>query len=373
MGNAIVLVSISGEKSGWRRSANKGYCAMQEKSHYSLIEPSDPRWMDFILTCPQANIFHHPSWIQLMHECHGYSASILAVCGDSGNIRAGLPFMKVNSFLTGRRWVSLPFSDYCNPLYGDEAALEELTCQLVRTFQSHPLKKIEIRWRLPEHVEIQQVSEFVLHAIQLDPDPAQVSKRFKRTHLQNIHTAEERGVKVEFGDQLKHLEAFYDLQLETRRRHGVPAQPWKYFELLWHHIVRAGMGFVLLATKNDEYIAGMVYLGWGRTLVAKYAASREDRFNLRPNNLLFWEGIRWGCKNGFAVFDMGRTEVENTGLRNFKSRWGAVEQPLYYSTISSKPLKKSSNRLERILHSVIQGSPLWVCRISGELLYRHVG
>jgi CelD/BcsL family acetyltransferase involved in cellulose biosynthesis len=133
------------------------------------------------------------------------------------------------------------------------------------------------------------------------------------------------------------------------------------------------MGFVLLAKKDDEYIAGMVYLAWNRTLIAKYAASREDRFNLRPNNLLFWEGIRWGCQNGFALFDMGRTEVENTGLRTFKNRWGAREEPLYYSILSGKRLRPSSGKLDRILHSVIHHSPLWVCRLSGEWLYRHVG
>jgi hypothetical protein len=346
---------------------------MQEQGHHILIEPSDPRWMEFIQTCPEANIFHHPGWMRLMHECYGYSGFILAIPDERGKIRAGLPFMKVDSPFTGHRWVSLPFSDYCRPLYQDEAALEELTCQLIHTFQSNHLKKMEVRWCLPPQPEIQQVAEFVLHTIRLDPDPAQVSKRFKRTHLQNIHTAEERGVKIEFGDQPEHLKAFFDLQLETRKRHGVPAQPWRYFELLWQHIVRPGIGFVLLAIKDDEYVAGTVYLGWGRTLIAKYAASREDRFNLRPNNLLFWEGIRWGCKNGFTVFDMGRTELKNAGLRNFKSRWGAVEEPLYYSILSSSPLKPSSGRLEHILHSIIQHSPLWICRISGELLYRHVG
>jgi len=346
---------------------------MQQQIQPFLIQPTDPRWMEFIQTCPDANIFHHPAWMELMHRCYGYSAAILAIPDGPGSIRAGLPFMKVNSFLTGRRWVSLPFSDYCRPLFRDEAALAELTGQLVCIFRSEAIKRMEVRWRLPGQAGIQQVSEFVLHTIKLDPDPVQVAKRFKRTHLQNIHQAEERGVSVESGDRLEHMKAFYALQLETRKRHGVPAQPWKYFELLWQHIVKAGMGFVLLATKENEYIAGMVYLGWGCTLIAKYAASREDKFNLRPNNLLFWEGIRRGCQHGFAVFDMGRTEKENTGLRNFKSRWGAREEPLEYSILSRKPYSLSSGRLDRILHAVIGNSPLWVCRICGELLYRHVG
>ena len=212
-----------------------------------------------------------------------------------------------------------------------------------------------------------------MHTIQLEPDPDQVSKRFKRTHLQNIRQAEERGVKVEFGDKLEHLKVYYDLQLETRKRHGIPAQPWKYFALLWKYIVSDGKGFVLLAQNDNEYIAGMVYLSWGKTLIAKYAASREDSFKLRPNNLLFWEGMRWGCQNGYQVFDMGRTELENKGLRNFKCRWGAVEEPLNYSVLSAKAFQPSSDKLDRLLHTIIQRSPLWVCRLTGELLYKHVG
>jgi CelD/BcsL family acetyltransferase involved in cellulose biosynthesis len=346
---------------------------MNDASHYILLTPGDPRWMVFIRTSPDANIFHHPAWMKLMQDCYGYKCSILAVLDEKGDVRAGLPFMKVSSLLTGQRWVSLCFSDYCNPLYRDETALEELTCQLIHVFKSHPSTKMEVRWLLPERQEIQRSSEFVLHTIPLDPDPVKVSKRFKRTHLQDIHTAEERGVTVRFGDQLEDLEAFYNLQLETRKRHGVPAQPWKYFEKLWQHIVCAEMGFVLLAMHENETIAGMVYLGWGRTLIAKYAASREDHFNLRPNNLLFWEGIRWGCEHGFEVFDMGRTEIENAGLRNFKSRWGAVEKPLYYSKLSPNPAEPSSGKLVQMMHSIIQHSPRWVCRISGELLYKHVG
>lgn len=338
-----------------------------------LLQPSDPRWMDFITTCPDANIFHHPAWMDLMSDCYGYKPHVLVVLNEHDELSAGIPFMDVTRPFSSLKRVSLPFSDYCNPLYRDESSHQALTMSLVQMFTKDHVKRIEVRWCLPEHEPIQRITDFVLHTIRLNPDINVVSKNFKRTHWQNIHTAEDRGVKVEFGDELKHVRAFYDLQLETRKRHGVPAQPWKYFELLWHYVISKGMGFILLAKKDDEVIAGMVYLGWGNTLIAKYAASREDHFNLRPNNLLFWEGICWGCRNGFTVFDMGRTEIANTGLRTFKSRWGAVEEPLWYSVITGKPIQHSNGRLERAMHSIIQHSPLWLCRLSGELLYRYVG
>lgn len=338
-----------------------------------IMLPSDALWMKFITSCPEANIFHHPQWMHLMSDCYGYKAHVLAILDEHGDISAGLPFMDVASPFSSLRRVSLPFSDYCNPLYRDDNSHRVLIERLIQMFIDENIRQIEVRWCLPEREQIQRTTDFVLHTIRLNPDPAVVAKKFGRTHWQNIHTAEDRGVKVEFGDELKHIRAFYDLQLETRRRHGVPAQPWKYFELLWHYLIDKGMGFVMLAKKDDEIIAGMVCLGWGNTLIAKYAASHEDRFNLRPNNLLFWEGICWGCHNGFVIFDMGRTEIGNTGLRNFKSRWGAVEQPLVYSTLAHQPIHHIDARFKHAAHFIIQRSPLWVCQLAGELLYRYVG
>ncbi|MBN1304194.1 MAG: GNAT family N-acetyltransferase [Anaerolineales bacterium] len=346
---------------------------MDTQIQHRLIEASDSSWLEFIQSCNNANIFHHPVWLEMMSECYGYRPAIVAILDEYGNIQAGLPFLKVQSPFTGRRWVSIPFSDYCKPLYRDDSALDALTRQLVHLYQENKIDKLEVRWALPDNTNIHTTADFVLHTLRLNPDPDQVSRKFKRTHLQNIHQAEERGVEVELGDQLEHMKVFFKLQLETRKRHCVPCQPWRYFELLWRRVVKSGMGFVLLAKKDGEYIAGMVYLGWNKTLIAKYAASSQDSFNLRPNNLLFWEGIRFGCLNGYEVFDMGRSEIENAGLRKFKSRWGAVEEPLNYSIIADKPDKTANSRLESMLHSVIERSPLWVCRLSGELLYRHFG
>ena len=141
---------------------------MQVKDQQFLIDPSDPRWMDFINSSSEANIFHHPAWMELMSECYGYSPVILVVPDENGEIRAGLPFMKVNSLLTGQRWVSLPFSDYCNPLYRDDSALAALTQQLVLIHQENRLEKLEVRWELPECADIQKVSEFVLHTIKFN-------------------------------------------------------------------------------------------------------------------------------------------------------------------------------------------------------------
>lgn len=346
---------------------------METTGTHQALDPTDERWVEFACSCPQANVFYHPAWIEMLSACYGYPALILAVFSQDGWIRAGLPLMKVNSPLTGRRWVALPFTDYCGPLYREEADLYELAGWLVQLYELGETSRIEIRAAMPAWTSFQAHCDFVLHTIELCPKIDLVSKRFKRTHLQNIRNAEARGVQVVRADCLEQMWVFYNLQLETRKRHGVPVQPKRFFELLWRYVISAGLGQILLAHKDGEYLAGMVYLHWNHSLIAKYAASREDRLNLRPNNLLFWEGMRWGCENGYTLFDMGRTEIANEGLRTFKNRWGSQEQQLVYSTLAATTLRTEANRFSDMLHRLIQRSPDWVCRASGELLYRHFG
>jgi len=107
-------------------------------------------------------------------------------------------------------------------------------------------------------------------------------------------------------------------------------------------------------------------------IVYKYAASDRDAWNLRPNHLVVWDAIRWGCENGYRSFDFGRTDTHNSGLRSFKSGWGGTEYPLVYSTVGGVHSHRDTpSLLRRSATKIIQGSPVWVCQATGELLYKY--
>jgi CelD/BcsL family acetyltransferase involved in cellulose biosynthesis len=338
-----------------------------------FLVPDDKHWIDFVSSKPQATIFHHPAWLKSLAECYGFRPFVIAVCDASGHVQAGLPVMEVRSRLTGHRWVALPFTDYCPPLYDDFDALDQLTHDLAFLYQAGRVPKIEIRWELPAYPSIQSHPAYYLHTVKLASDPQVVMKRFERTHRQNIGTAENRGVHIERGTEPEHLCRFYQMQLETRRRIGVPVQPWKFFDLLGRNLLARGLGFVLLAYRDTQCLAGGLFMHWQQTITYKYAASSNEGQECRPNNLLSWTAMRWGCENGCTVFDLGRTDLENAGLRRFKKGWGAEESPLIYSVLSTLPPNTSNGKLTSFVETVIQKMPPWVCRVSGELLYRHFG
>ena len=338
-----------------------------------VLDLADTRWHNFAAEQSQAQIFHHPAWTQLMADCYGYRPFVLAVRDADGHIRAGIPMVEVPGLLRGRRWVALPFSDYCAPLTCSPDAQSTLINSLIQAYEAGNAPPIELRCELPPHTAVKSHSEHVLHTLTLDPDSSSVAGRFHSTHRRNIKVAQTRGVRIERGNEREHVEAFYRLHLETRRRQGVPIQPWRFFDLLWSKLIANGLGFVLLAYKDDECLAGAVFLHWQRTLTYKYGASAADGLNLRPNNLLFWTAIQWGCENGYSLFDMGKTDLANTGLRAFKSGWGADEMPLVYSSLPPQSSSSVTDRLMPIMQSAIQHSPAWVCRVTGELVYRYFG
>ena len=104
-------------------------------------------------------------------------------------------------------------------------------------------------------------------------------------------------------------------------------------ESLWSRLIKSGLGFVVLAYKDSTPIAGALFLAWNGTLIYKYSASDPLYWRYRPNNLVLWTAIRWGCEHGYHLMDFGKTDLANQGLRDFKSGWGATETPLIYSYI----------------------------------------
>jgi lipid II:glycine glycyltransferase (peptidoglycan interpeptide bridge formation enzyme) len=190
--------------------------------------------------------------------------------------------------------------------------------------------------------------------------------------LRAIRKAERAGLQVSLGRSPARLEVFYALHLQTRRRLGVPVQPKRFLDILWKRVLEPGLGFVVLAFAGKQPIAGALFLSWNRNLVYKFGASDPRYWEVRPNNLVMWTAIDWACQHGYRLLDLGRTDLGNQGLRDFKSRWGAVEVPLVYSYLAARPPRSLPSAASRALSGLIQSSPPIVCRLIGELLYGRV-
>ena len=80
---------------------------------------NDPRWENFVDRHPQASVFHGRGWLEALWRTYGYEPVVYSTDSPSGELTNGVVLCRVNSWLTGRRLVSLPFTDHCEPLVQD--------------------------------------------------------------------------------------------------------------------------------------------------------------------------------------------------------------------------------------------------------------
>ena len=95
-----------------------------------------------------------------------------------------------------------------------------------------------------------------------------------------------------------------------------------------------------------------------------------ETFDLRPAGIIKALDLRRPIFEQTAAYGhFGRTDLDNQGLRTFKTGWGALESDLAYTTFG--PVAFSGEHGHRALSAAIRHSPQWVCRVIGESLYRY--
>ncbi len=199
-----------------------------------------------------------------------------------------------------------------------------------------------------------------------------VERNFAKSQVRRgIAKAKREGLTAERRTDVEALELFYALHVRTRSRQGVPTQP-KRFIRRFAGLFEEDLGFVQLVRFGKLPVAAAVFLTFQQTVTYKYGASDFRYLRKRPNNLLFMQAIRWACENGFNSLDLGRTDLDNSGLRAFKASWGAVESDLAYTYLSAEAPRGTAPR-NRLIGTIIQRSPSPMSRLIGEMLYKHFG
>lgn len=281
--------------------------------------------------------------------------------------------MEVNSFLTGKRGVSIPFTDRCEPIVTKAGRFSTVFDEILQYGKKAGWRYLELRGGARYLDGAVPYRTYIGHVLAIHDRESELFKRLNPATRRNIRKAVGSDVRVTISGSEKDLDKYYRLHCLTRKRHGVPPQPYRFFKAIHRNVISKGKGFTVLGRHEGRAVAGAVYLHSGKKAIYKFGASDLRYQHLRANNLVMWEAIRWFSKNGFEELCFGRTEPENEGLVRFKKGWGAHESEISYyrlDPLSGKTLERSGHKLP---YGLMRKVPFLVSRIAGSLLYRHMG
>lgn len=341
----------------------------------AILDPlHDPDWDDLVVSHPDCGFFHSAAWAKVLVKTYAHRPFYLYFSRQFQAV-ALVPIMEIKSLFTGRRGVSLPFSDLCAPLIFDQSESARVIGKISELGRERRWRYFELRGgneMLPECAVAAE--KYFSHKLDLTVGLDELFARFQSPVRRAIRKAENAGVTVEVSRAWEAMMDFYKLHIRTRRRHGLPPQPLSFFRNIHEEIVRRDLGFVVLARIGPKPIAAAVFFHSGEAALYKFGASDERLQELRGNNLVMWTGIKQLVEKGLRTMHFGRTSMGDEGLRRFKLSWGSVEGPIEYFRFALRRQAWEVNRQNGFgLHNQLFGRlPLAVNRFAGALIYSHL-
>jgi hypothetical protein len=346
----------------------------EESLEMRIYDPvHNPGWDHLVALHRDAGCFHTSAWAKVLHQTYKHHPFYLRF-SRGRRVAALIPLMEVRSLFTGRRGVSLPFSDTCEPLIFDPDAVDLVRDRIVRFARERRWRHVEIRGGKSFQAPSSSAAKFYGHRLDLRRRIEELADRFDSQVRRAIRKAERSNVTALAVRNRQSIRDFYRLHVQTRRRHGLPPQPASFFLNIYEHIIKPGLGFIVLARRGSRPIAAAVFFRFGKNAIYKYGASDKRFQEFRANNLVMWQGIQLLARTGIEKLHFGRTDCENDGLRRFKLSWDTQEETIDYFRVDpsgrqcSPPIRRNGGLHKRIFGRL----PLVFNRLAGSILYPHL-
>jgi FemAB-related protein (PEP-CTERM system-associated) len=287
-------------------------------------------WDDYVRRAGEASYCQLSGWRRVIETAYGHQ-SVYLWARDGGKVKGVLPLVLFRNLRFGLSLVSMPYLDDGGISADDYATATELYRRARGLCDEYQADVIDLRHRRPSGLDVAPHGSKVTFSLPLS-DPERMWSGLDAKVRNQVRKAMKSGLQTTWGG-LEALDAFYDVFATNMRDLGSPVHARRFFAAILSEFRTSAR--LILVKDGDATIAGGVCIAFRDTVIVPWAAARRDYRPKCPNNLLYWEAIRWSCQEGFGYFDFGRSSP-GSGTYAFKKQWGAVESPLAWQCFQRK-------------------------------------
>jgi len=283
--------------------------------------------------------------------------------------------MEVKSWLTGVRGVSLPFSDYCEPICDEHTAAAEFLAPVLTTARQRQWKFLEVRGGEALLCSVSPYTFYYRHTLGLHGNADEAFSRLRSNYRAKIRKALSRELTVTILRSAEAMAEYYRLHCLTRQRHGLPPQPAVFFQNIQQYIMANNSGFVALVAHQGKTVAGAVFFVCGQRAMYKFGASDIRSQHVYPTYVLFWHVIQWLVHNDYTDLCFGRSAPSNQGLIQFKDGWGTSKARINYYKydLNTESFVQNATRSSEVSSIIGKKIPIALLKLAGSILYKHLG
>lgn len=334
-----------------------------------------PYWEE-LLTKYHSDLFHSPPWLAVLEKTYGFQLRARLLLDEKKQVVAGIPYSCIHDMMDPRI-VSLPFSDFCDPLVDSPERWELLLASLMK--ENLPISMRCLHNQIPlNDAHMPTVYQAYWHCLDLTTDDETRWQTLASSARRAVRKAEQSGVVVKVANDKRDLRTFFELHLRVRKqKYNLVAQPYAFFENIWDNFVATGNGALIVATLDEKIVGGVFFLVWNNRFYYKFNASNFDTIQHRPNDLVVWEASKYGHKQGYDYLDFGLSDADQEGLVRYKRKFASTEKrtsfirytPAHALSTGTKQMRGLLPQLTNLF--VDAAIPDQITEKAGEILYRY--
>ncbi len=322
----------------------------------------------------EENLFSSADWLTVLDETYDLKLFVKYIERD-GRVDSYIFYSAVKNFLEWKICLC-SFCDYCDARV---KSLEDWEALFASLRDEYPQYRIAIRNMRDEKAralsQVKELSREKCHVLDIRDDLAEVWRRAHDSFKAAVHQAERFGVQVRPCTRAQ-LKDFYQSHLLVRRhKYRVFPQPLRFFEVIWDRYVARDKGVLLGAfDREGTFLGANMFLICGDTLYYKFNTSRKEALKLRPNNIMFWEGVKYAKARGLNFVDLGSSGLHQKGLILYKDHTGAEQKDIIHLGFAPDGYRFSEKRILKMFTRICTAPvmPDAVVRWGCEIIYPYL-
>jgi FemAB-related protein (PEP-CTERM system-associated) len=339
------------------------------------LAPDDARnhaaWDAFVMAHPQATFFHRAGWQRVLRDAFRHDTYFL-YAETAGRISGVLPLAHVKSLLFGSSLASLPFAVYGGVVADDAESALLLEQEAQRLARQLGVQHLELRNLQRTHPAWPEQDLYVTFRKEILPDEEANMLAIPRKQRAMVRKGIKNGLTSAVDEG---VDRFFALYADNVHRHGTPAMPRRYFELLRQEF-GADCEVLTVSSAEGRPLSSVLSFYFRDEVLPYYAGDDEAARDLAANDFKYWELMRRACARGLKTFDYGRSK-QGTGSFAFKKNWGFEPTPLHYEYCLYKrdavPQNNPSNAKYRLLIETWRRMPIGMANWLGPFVVRSLG
>jgi FemAB-related protein (PEP-CTERM system-associated) len=341
--------------------------------HVSLAEARDATaWDAYVYAHKDGTVFHATGWRDAVENSFGHRPYYLIARRDR-DIVGVFPLFLVKSFLAGRMLVSVPYAVGGGILADDRRAVGALFDHARAIAERENCRSIDLRSRKAMVSDLPVIDRYVGFERAL-PDRAEDVLAWlpRKARAAARNGRDKFGLSISFGPE--HLHDVWSLYTHSMKRLASLAYPESFLRELLGAF--DGKSWVCLVRKEGRPVAGLVTFLFRDRVMPYFIGTSDDAKRCSAANFIYFSLMERAVREGFGVFDFGRSREGNVGSYNFKRFNGFEPKPLEYQTFipagKTAPDLSPTNPTFGLARSVWRFLPLSVTRVVGGYVSKHV-